>query len=108
MNVHFEKDFRRLRHEMVESAIVARGVGSIGGRLVMPVGRDPKVQELVRITRISQNEYKREDLADVRFVPLIGEEAWASAEHETAAVHKGSQRDPGEEDCPCLRAVRNT
>jgi protein-L-isoaspartate O-methyltransferase len=26
MNVHFEKDFRRLHHEMVESAIVARGV----------------------------------------------------------------------------------
>jgi len=52
----------------------------IGGRLVMPVGRDPKVQELVRITRISQNEYKGEDLADVRFVPLIGEEGWASAE----------------------------
>jgi protein-L-isoaspartate(D-aspartate) O-methyltransferase len=28
MNVHFDKDFRRLRHEMVESAIVARGVRS--------------------------------------------------------------------------------
>ena len=28
MNVHFEKEFRRLRHEMVESAIVARGVRS--------------------------------------------------------------------------------
>jgi len=53
----------------------------IGGRLVIPVGRDPKVQELVRVTRISQNKYKREDLADVRFVPLIGEEGWASADH---------------------------
>ena len=28
MNVHFEKEFGRLRHEMVESAIVARGVRS--------------------------------------------------------------------------------
>ena len=54
----------------------------IGGRLIIPLGRDPKVQELVRITRISENEYAREDLADVRFVPLIGQEGWAPAERE--------------------------
>jgi protein-L-isoaspartate(D-aspartate) O-methyltransferase len=54
----------------------------IGGRLVIPVGRDPKVQELIRITRISENEYKQEDLADVRFVPLIGEEGWAPTDRE--------------------------
>jgi protein-L-isoaspartate(D-aspartate) O-methyltransferase len=54
----------------------------IGGRLIIPVGRDPKVQELVRMTRISENEYTREDLADVRFVPLIGQEGWAPAERE--------------------------
>jgi protein-L-isoaspartate(D-aspartate) O-methyltransferase len=54
----------------------------IGGRLIIPVGRDPKVQELVRITRISEDEYAREDLADVRFVPLIGQEGWAPAERE--------------------------
>jgi protein-L-isoaspartate(D-aspartate) O-methyltransferase len=52
----------------------------IGGRLVIPVGRDPKIQELVRVTRISENEYRREDLADVRFVPLIGHEGWTPAE----------------------------
>ncbi len=51
----------------------------VGGRLVIPVGRDPRVQELVRVTRISENRYDREDLADVRFVPLIGEEGWAPA-----------------------------
>ena len=49
----------------------------IGGRLVIPVGTDPRVQELVRITRIADDEYRREDLADVRFVPLIGQEGWA-------------------------------
>jgi protein-L-isoaspartate(D-aspartate) O-methyltransferase len=54
----------------------------IGGRLIIPVGRDPKVQELVRITRISENKYAREDLADVRFVPLIGQEGWAPAKRE--------------------------
>lgn len=48
----------------------------VGGRLIIPVGRDPKVQELVRITRISESEFRREDLADVRFVPLIGHEGW--------------------------------
>ena len=52
----------------------------IGGRLVIPVGRDPKVQELVRVTRVSETEYRREDLADVRFVPLVGQEGWAPTE----------------------------
>jgi protein-L-isoaspartate(D-aspartate) O-methyltransferase len=56
----------------------------IGGRLVIPVGRDPRVQELVRVTRISENRYEREDLADVRFVPLIGQEGWAPTERNRA------------------------
>ena len=56
----------------------------IGGRLVIPVGRDPRVQELVRITRVSENRYDREDLADVRFVPLIGQEGWAPTERNRA------------------------
>lgn len=46
----------------------------IGGRVVIPVGADQRVQELVRVTRVSENEYRSEDIADVRFVPLIGEE----------------------------------
>lgn len=48
----------------------------IGGRLVIPVGSDVHAQELVRVTRISEREFKREDLADVRFVPLLGEQGW--------------------------------
>lgn len=48
----------------------------IGGRLVIPVGTDPRAQELVRVTRISENQFDREDLADVRFVPLIGAQGW--------------------------------
>ncbi len=48
----------------------------IGGRLVIPVGEDARAQELVRIIRVDEDEYRREDLADVRFVPLIGEEGW--------------------------------
>src|SRR5271165_1611530 len=77
-------------HAPYDGIIVAAGGPSIpeslkeqlkiGGRLVIPVGRDPKVQELVRVTRVSENEYESEDLADVRFVPLIGQEGWAPEE----------------------------
>jgi len=49
----------------------------VGGRLVMPVGADRDVQELVRVTRVAANEYRTEELADVRFVPLVGAEGWA-------------------------------
>lgn len=55
----------------------------IGGRLVIPVGTDQRTQELVRVTRISAHEYRSEDIADVRFVPLIGEEGWATPKGES-------------------------
>jgi protein-L-isoaspartate(D-aspartate) O-methyltransferase len=51
----------------------------VGGRLVIPVGADQRAQELVRVVRISTNQYRSEDIADVRFVPLIGDEGWAAA-----------------------------
>ena len=57
----------------------------IGGRLVIPVGVDQRAQELVRVVRISKDEYRSEDIADVRFVPLIGEEGWAGANGEARA-----------------------
>lgn len=50
----------------------------VGGRLVIPVGTEVRAQELVRITRVSTTEFRREDLADVRFVPLLGKEGWES------------------------------
>ncbi|MDZ7669881.1 MAG: protein-L-isoaspartate(D-aspartate) O-methyltransferase [Gammaproteobacteria bacterium] len=53
---------------------------AVGGRLVVPVGTDPRLQELVRVTRIGEDSYDREDLADVRFVPLIGAEGWEAEE----------------------------
>jgi hypothetical protein len=67
----------------------------------MRVDRNPKVQERVRITRISQNQYKREDLADVSFVPLIGEEGWPSAEHRQRTRRpftKAARRGLGDRD----------
>jgi protein-L-isoaspartate(D-aspartate) O-methyltransferase len=54
----------------------------IGGRLVIPVGKDQHIQELVRVTRLSEKDYKTEDIADVRFVPLIGKEGWLPKEGE--------------------------
>lgn len=49
----------------------------IGGRLVIPVGADPRLQELVRVTRTSEEQYKTDNIAGVRFVPLLGEQGWA-------------------------------
>lgn len=44
----------------------------VGGRLVIPVGSDRGTQNLLRVRRISEREYRQEDLGPVRFVPLIG------------------------------------
>jgi protein-L-isoaspartate(D-aspartate) O-methyltransferase len=48
-----------------------------GGRLVIPVGEGRGVQQLLRITRAADGSLRREDLGDVRFVPLIGAQGWA-------------------------------
>ena len=55
---------------------------AVGGRLVMPVG-PPRLQELVRVTRHADDEYVREDLGQVVFVPLIGAQGWAEREGES-------------------------
>jgi protein-L-isoaspartate(D-aspartate) O-methyltransferase len=60
-----------------------KGQLRIGGRLVMPAGVDQEILELVRVTRVSQDEYKEEDIADIRFAPLLDEQGAAS-------VHSGS------------------
>jgi protein-L-isoaspartate(D-aspartate) O-methyltransferase len=49
---------------------------AIGGRLVMPVGEPDAVQNLVKVTRIGEEEYEREELGPVRFVPLVGKHGW--------------------------------
>ncbi|RLP27096.1 protein-L-isoaspartate(D-aspartate) O-methyltransferase [Mesorhizobium sp. YM1C-6-2] len=48
----------------------------IGGRLVMPVGRERGSQRLIRITRTAANKFEEEDFGGVMFVPLIGEHGW--------------------------------
>ncbi len=49
---------------------------AIGGRLVIPIGPDADSQQLVRVTRIAADRYREERLANVRFVPLVGAQAW--------------------------------
>ena len=47
-----------------------------GGRLVVPVGEFRHTQQVVRVTRRSDDRYETENLAGVHFVPLIGEQGW--------------------------------
>jgi protein-L-isoaspartate(D-aspartate) O-methyltransferase len=49
---------------------------AIGGRLVIPVGESLHRQRLVSVVREGPADYREEDLADVAFVPLIGEAGW--------------------------------
>lgn len=49
---------------------------AIGGRLVMPVGDQPRSQSLIKLTRLDETEYREENLGPVAFVPLVGEQGW--------------------------------
>jgi protein-L-isoaspartate(D-aspartate) O-methyltransferase len=46
----------------------------VGGRLVIPVGRSS--QQLIRVTRVAEEEFQQDKLAEVRFVPLTGAGGW--------------------------------
>jgi protein-L-isoaspartate(D-aspartate) O-methyltransferase len=48
----------------------------VGGRMVMPIGPSLDEQKLFRIRRVGEEEYRQEELADVRFVPLVGRAGW--------------------------------
>lgn len=49
---------------------------AVGGVLVMPVGEPQSIQNLVKVARVAEQDFRREDLGAVRFVPLIGEQGW--------------------------------
>jgi protein-L-isoaspartate(D-aspartate) O-methyltransferase len=48
---------------------------AIGGRIVMPIGPF-HAQELVRVTRTGEDDFRRDELGPVQFVPLIGVHGW--------------------------------
>jgi protein-L-isoaspartate(D-aspartate) O-methyltransferase len=50
---------------------------AVGGRLVIPIGSVPRLQTLVRVTRVGPETFEREDLGAVQFVPLIGAQGWS-------------------------------
>ena len=77
----------------------------IGGRLVIPVGKDQRIQELVRVTRLSEAKYKIEGIADVRFVPLIGKEGWLP---EQGGIEPREIRRKLEDDPAKIVAAANT
>ncbi len=80
-----------------------------GGRMVVAVGPDARAQELVRVTRGPRGQFEQEDLADLRFVPALGDQG---IEGEPVAVTKPSaprltQRRPRQSgDLPGLIAAR--
>ena len=50
---------------------------AMGGRLIIPVGTEPRSQDLLRIRRTGEHQYDEESLGHVQFVPLIGTEGWS-------------------------------
>jgi protein-L-isoaspartate(D-aspartate) O-methyltransferase len=59
---------------------------AVGGRLVIPVGRDIASQELIRVTREGPTKFRDESLGGVRFVPLIGAQGWSDSESRSCAT----------------------
>jgi protein-L-isoaspartate(D-aspartate) O-methyltransferase len=45
----------------------------VGGRLIIPIGAKEHRQTLLRLTRTSADDFEREPLGIVSFVPLVGE-----------------------------------
>jgi protein-L-isoaspartate(D-aspartate) O-methyltransferase len=56
---------------------------AIGGRLVIPVGRDVH-QTLLLVRRLDDKTFEQEDYGAVTFVPLIGAEGWGEPEQAKA------------------------
>ncbi|HZJ12516.1 MAG TPA: protein-L-isoaspartate(D-aspartate) O-methyltransferase, partial [Methyloceanibacter sp.] len=56
---------------------------AVGGRLVIPVGRDVH-QTLLLVRRTAEETFEQEDHGGVTFVPLIGEEGWGGPEKAKA------------------------
>ncbi|HEV7436554.1 MAG TPA: protein-L-isoaspartate(D-aspartate) O-methyltransferase [Pseudorhizobium sp.] len=60
---------------------------AIGGRLVIPVGKEFS-QTLCKVIRRTEDSFEESDLGGVRFVPLIGEQGWAEDGRRAASNHK--------------------
>ena len=65
-----------------------------GGRLVIPIGTDPRLQELVRVRRTGPEKFQRESLGAVRFVPLVGAQGWQTSEGDRELLPFDPAIDP--------------
>lgn len=79
---------------------------ALGGRLVMGVGADPEVAELVRVTRLGHDEWRMQDMAD-----LSADAPWGEAPHVNPhpgaiwALPRASGDDPATRDVALAEAV---
>jgi protein-L-isoaspartate(D-aspartate) O-methyltransferase len=48
----------------------------IGGKLIIPVGKDLQAQQMIRLTKTDVNNFTTEKLENFVFVPLIGAQGW--------------------------------
>lgn len=53
----------------------------VGGKLIIPVGNSSG-QALVRMCKLRENEFSKQVIEGVRFVPLIGTEGWNVENHQ--------------------------
>lgn len=66
---------------------------AVGGRLVMPIGREKRRQELIRLVRLGSNRFQERSFGPVAFVPLIGSEGWPER-RPSHVTGKENQGDP--------------
>ena len=81
-------------HAPFDAIVVAAGGPSVPevllrqlateGRLVIPVGDQETVQRLVCVRKSSDREYETQEIAKVRFVPLIGVGGWGDDKKKDA------------------------
>lgn len=77
---------------------------AVGGRLVMPVGRTPNQQELIRLTRTGKDSFATETFDEVMFVPLIGAQGWdaETARDRQKRTERPQRRPPEPRPLPSL------
>jgi protein-L-isoaspartate(D-aspartate) O-methyltransferase len=67
---------------------------AIGGHMIIPIGADPHEQDLIRITRVTRDRFEEDDLGAVRFVPLVGQDAWPAESSPTTTAVRTRQAQP--------------
>jgi protein-L-isoaspartate(D-aspartate) O-methyltransferase len=59
---------------------------AVGGHLVIPTGKEQRAQQLVRVSRLSEDKFRETKLGHVRFVPLIGEQGWEKEDSRWSGI----------------------